>query len=813
VADSASEGGVDERLAALEAENRRLAAELESLRDSQALLSAFMDNSPDALFVKDSGGRFIAANEGFLRSTGRPAEEVIGSSDGDIFLPAVAEHFAEEDRIVRDSGAPRQFEESFEYGGRHFTFLTRKFPLPGGRVGGIGTNISDRKQTEEALRESEARFRAMADSAPAPVWVTNEEGVEFANRAYLEFAGLPIEELVGPGWMRMLHPDDVAGLVARRAAAWETKGPYWFEARFRRADGEWRLLHASCNPREAGPAGFLGYVGLATDITDQRAAEEKLRDSETRYRVALSAGSLGAWSWDAASDVITLSEEAAALFGVPPGPLARWADLAKLIVKEDSARTEETIAHALETGSDYSVEYRVNRPQGGVIWLNTVARPIYEDGRLVGAIGAVGDVTARREAEAKLRELNETLEQRVAKEIERRAEAEAALRQAQKMETLGQLTGGVAHDFNNLLQIVGGNLEIIARNLPEEAERLRRATETALRGTERASILTQRLLAFSRRQPLAAKAVDLNLLVSHMSDLLHRTLGETVAVETRLAAGLWRIEADPNQLENSVLNLAVNARDAMPGGGRLLIETANVEADDSDASQAGAAPGEHVLLSISDTGGGMDAATIGRAFEPFFTTKDVGKGTGLGLSMVYGFVRQSGGQVAIDSDPGRGTRVRMYFPRLAGDADEADPGEAAAAAPAGAGDETILVCEDDEDVRAYSVEMLRELGYCVLEAADGAAALRLLAEQGDAVDLLFTDIVLPGGMSGAVVADKAREMLPGLPVLFTTGYARDAIAHHGRLEAGMDLITKPFTQAHLTARLRTLLDADPRKEG
>jgi PAS domain S-box-containing protein len=673
---------------------------------------------------------------------------------------------------------------------------------------GTCTDIHDLKLAQEALGESEARFRAMADSAPAPVWVTNAEGIEFANQAYLELTGLPMEAVLGAGWMDIVHPDDVAAVLARRAQAWEEKGPYTFEARFRRHDGSWRLLHASCKPRPAGPGGFVGYVGLATDITEQRAAEARLRESETRYRVALSAGSLGAWSWDAATDLVTLSEEAAALFGVPPGPLAKWSDLATLIVREDAARTAEAIGRSLETRSDYSVEYRVTRPEGGQIWLNTVARPICDsEGRVTGMIGAVGDVTARREAEAKLRELNETLEQRVAEEIGRRAEAEEALRQAQKMETLGQLTGGVAHDFNNLLQIVRGNLEIVARNLPEEAERLRRATDNALRGTERAAILTQRLLAFSRRQPLAPRPVDLNKLVASMSDLLHRTLGETIVIETRLADGLWRIEADPNQLENSILNLAVNARDAMGDGGRLTVETANVRLAAGEARlQAEMAPGQYVVVRVADTGAGMDAETAGRAFEPFFTTKDVGKGTGLGLSMVYGFARQSGGQVEIASEPGRGTCVALYFPRLAASAAQAEAEADAPTVPAARPGETILVCEDDDDVRAYSLEVLRELGYAVLEAADGAAAVAVLEGLETRIDLLFTDVVLPGGMTGEAVAARARALRPDLPILFTTGYARQAIARQGRLDPDVQLIAKPFTYADLAGRIRELLD-------
>jgi CheY-like chemotaxis protein len=375
------------------------------------------------------------------------------------------------------------------------------------------------------------------------------------------------------------------------------------------------------------------------------------------------------------------------------------------------------------------------------------------------------------------------------------------------METLGQLTGGVAHDFNNLLQIVTGNLELLQRSLPEGETRLRRAAENAAKGAERAAVLTQRLLAFSRRQPLAPKAVDPNKLIAGMSELLHRTLGETIEVETVRASGLWKVEADPHQLENAILNLAVNARDAMPGGGKLTIETANTHLDRAYVSQnAEVTPGQYVVMCVSDTGSGMDEETVTRAFEPFFTTKEVGKGTGLGLSMVYGFVKQSGGHLKIYSEPGEGTTVKIYLPRLiAADAVEEED-QVEAIVPEGAREEIVLVCEDDEDVRAYSVEVLRELGYGVLEAADGRSALSLLERPGLRVDLLFTDVVLPGGMTGAVLAEQARALRPGLKVLFTTGYARNAIVHHGRLDPGVELITKPFSYSDLATRVRDLLD-------
>ncbi|HEX2727639.1 MAG TPA: ATP-binding protein, partial [Beijerinckiaceae bacterium] len=302
------------------------------------------------------------------------------------------------------------------------------------------------------------------------------------------------------------------------------------------------------------------------------------------------------------------------------------------------------------------------------------------------------------------------------------------------------------------------------------------------------------------------RPLDPNKLIADMADLFHRTLGEAVSVETVFAAGLWRVEADANQLENAILNLAVNARDAMPGGGKLTIETANTRIDEGyAATHVEVAPGQYVVICVSDTGVGMDKPTLSHVFEPFFTTKEPGKGTGLGLSMVYGFVKQSGGHVKIYSEPGAGTTVKIYLPRLVGDAEDAEP-HAASIIPEGSGEETILVVEDDDDVRTYSVEILRELGYRVVEAHDGPSALRLLERQSR-VDLLFSDVILPGGMDGADLARHAVAEQPGLKVLFTTGYARDAIVHHGRLDRGVQLITKPFTYADLAQKVRDVLDA------
>jgi len=406
--------------------------------------------------------------------------------------------------------------------------------------------------------------------------------------------------------------------------------------------------------------------------------------------------------------------------------------------------------------------------------------------------------------EEELRRLNATLEEQVAERTRELHAKDAALRQAQKMEAVGQLTGGIAHDFNNLLQIILGNLDTMQRTLPPEAERLHRAAASAMTGARRAASLTQRLLAFSRRQPLAPKALAASGLVNGLAELLQRTLDEMITIETVHGPGLWMVEVDPNELEAAIVNLAVNARDAMPDGGRLTIETANAHIDEAyAASHVEVSSGQYVAISVTDTGIGMNGGTLDQAFEQFFTTKPVGKGTGLGLSQVYGFVKQSGGHVKIYSEVGQGTTVKLYLPRYIGESAEA-PVEIERLAPEGAA-EIVLVVEDDDDVRSYSVESLQELGYRVLEASDGPSAIRHLEEE-PRVALLFTDVVLPGGMTGAQVATQARQTAPDLKVLFTAGYARNAIVHQGRLDKGVALITKPFSFADLAAKVRDVLD-------
>jgi PAS domain S-box-containing protein len=431
--------------------------------------------------------------------------------------------------------------------------------------------------------------------------------------------------------------------------------------------------------------------------------------------------------------------------------------------------------------------------------------PWRDRGRVAGVIAVSHDVTERKAEEDRQRQLGEKLERDVQEKVREIEAANAQLRQLQKMEAIGQLTGGIAHDFNNMLAVVIGSLDIAIRKLEKEPDKARASIDNAQEGARRAATLTARLLAFSRQQPLAPEPIDPNKLVAGMSELLRRTIGESVHVETVLAGGIWRAYADAGQLENALLNLCVNSRDAMPEGGRLTIETANTHLDDSYAlAHAEVQAGQYLMLAVTDTGSGMTPEVIERAFDPFYTTKGPARGTGLGLSQVYGFVKQSGGHIKIYSERGQGTTVKIYLPRYLGRDVALAVQDIGVERPMGGAHEVVLVVEDELAVRVMSVDALRELGYTVIHAGSGADALQKL-ETHPSVDLLFTDIVMPE-MNGRRLADIVLEQRPTIKVLYTTGYTQNAVIHNGTLDAGVAFLPKPFSLDALARKVRQVLD-------
>jgi PAS domain S-box-containing protein len=538
------------------------------------------------------------------------------------------------------------------------------------------------------------------------------------------------------------------------------------------------------------------------DAARRATAEQNLRDSEENFR--LLAEALPNQVWVSAPDhrILWVNEQAYAYMGVAPGELQRQ-DWTRVVHPDDQAASMDAWTHALATGTVYETEYRLLRHDGTYRWHIARALPSRgPDGAVVRWIGANTDIEVQRRALADLARLNATLEDRVEARTRELRQTEEALRQAQKMEAIGQLTGGIAHDFNNLLTGIIGALDLVRRRIATgNTGDIDRFMDAASSSALSAAALTHRLLAFARRQSLDTKPVDVAALIHGMEDLLRRTLGERVCLRIEADPGCWHAMTDPNQLESAILNLAINARDAMPDGGSLRIGTEHLAIGQPDASSRDPLePGDYVSVTVSDTGIGMPREVIEKAFDPFFTTKPAGQGTGLGLSMVYGFVRQSGGKVGIASVPGQGTDITITLPRAT--PRPADPAPASTDLPLGAG-ETVMVVEDVAAVRMLIIDVLHELGYRTIEAANAAEALPLI-ESSRAIDLLVSDVGLPG-IGGRQLADYARKRRPGIKVLFVTGYAEHATTRSGFLDEGMALITKPFAVETLAAKVSEMM--------
>jgi PAS domain S-box-containing protein len=681
--------------------------------DTQEIL----DLLPDLVLMVDADGTITGVNAAFRRALQRNGDSLIGHSLYDLIdtpaepamkylrrcstarqpLPStLAFRLLDGGRLeCRCDGSRTMFS-----GGAPGPIFIRcspkdeaisSFRLLHEEVAALTREIAARHADEQALRQTEEQFRTLADSIPQLAWTANPNGRAFwFNRRWFEYTGMTLADMEGRRWRSLHEPETLRRALERWRVSIVTGEPFEMIFPLKGADGVFRPFLTRIVPVRDQEGRIARWFGTATDITDQRATEERLRQ---------------------------LSE------------------------------------------------------------------------------------TLERRVEERTRQLTETNERLIAESSERR-KLEQALYQAQKMEAVGQLTGGVAHDFNNLLTVVLGALERLELELG--GGRLGRLVQSAKRAASRGATLTAQLLAFSRKQLLMPQRTNLNELIGGMSELLRGTLGSKIQVREALAAGAWPVFCDPNQLQSVLLNLALNARDAMSDGGVLTVETVNVEIGADTAARQGeaVAPGDYVLLAVTDTGTGIPPEVIDRIFEPFFSTKEVGKGSGLGLSQVYGFVAQSGGHVRVDSKPGVGTTVELYLPRSPDHESDSVVASAKTVGP-GLSGQTVLVLEDDPDVRDFVVEILQGLGYHVLEAADGRAALRLLREERGSVDLLFTDVVMPGA-NGFEIAKEALSLRPKLKVLFTSGYTGNALPQDRPLQAR--IIQKPYRPIDLAREVQQILE-------
>jgi PAS domain S-box-containing protein len=570
------------------------------------------------------------------------------------------------------------------------------------------------------------------------------------------------------------------------------------------------LYYSPVADDDGRPAGVMSMVVETTErvISERRRqlAEDAYRADNERVRLALNAGALlGSFVWDIKTNVLSGDERFARTFSYPPGH--DLSNLSQEIAKgrthpDDRSWVQERVTLSVETGEPYNVEYRIQRPDGSYFWvLASGCCEFDEQGEAFRFPGVLIDIHERKIAEESLLKFTRNLEQRVADEVEARLAAEEQLRQSQKLEAIGGLTGGVAHDFNNLLQVIAGNLHLLARHEPGNTN-VQRRVAASIAAVERGAKLSSQLLAFARRQPLSPAVFTLRQIFDGLAELLLRALGETLQVHMTAPEDSWNVFVDRNQLENAILNLAINARDALQGEGRIDICAENIVLDREFCAGKGIAAGDYVRVSVADTGVGMPPQVLAQAFEPFFTTKADGQGTGLGLSMVFGFVKQSGGHIEIASGVGQGTRVQLYFPRTL----RAPPSETLSPdVPQRGGHERILVVEDNEAVRGSVVELLREEGYQILTATNGDVAMQMLLE-GLAVDLIFTDVVMPGLIKSSDLAAWAKVQEPPVAVLFTSGHTRDIISRNHQLSPDTHLLSKPYNPEALRQMVRTVLN-------
>jgi len=755
------------------------------------LTQAILDGIQDGVTVTDQNGRFTMRNPAAERIAGILAQHASAAewsralrvylADGVTLVPEdqlpVLRALRGEtvdglDLFVKHPQAPE---------GKWISVTARPFSGEEGRLAGaicIYRDATESKHSERALRASESRYHVLFEENLAGILCTNFAGdVLECNEAFARMLGYSSSAEAGSLKSPQFYyrPSDRDEMLARLR---EHKALTQQEICFRRKDGSPVWILANMNLVESTDlAGAPTIVGTTVDISERKQSKEALRESQQRFAAFMRHLPGVAFMKNRQGQYVFYNEAAQGLFHLDPDDFLGKTD-DEVWPKEYASRFVE---HDLEVTLSKKLAQNVEpipHKHGVHHWL-IYRFPILDENDEVQFIGGVGiDITERRQLEDQLR-------------------------QSQKMEAVGRLAGGVAHDFNNLLTVISGYGHMILRDLPGE-DPLHGCVEEVLKAASRATSLTNQLLAFSRRQVIQPKVLDLNALVANMDRMLRRVIGEHIELETVLSPGLGSVRADAGQLEQVIINLAVNARDAMPEGGKLSIRTGNVEVARSSRLHADVRPGSYVRLTVADTGKGMDAEIMVHLFEPFYTSKETGKGTGLGLSTVYGIVKQSGGEVVVESKPGRGATFTIYLPRITEPALTAPLPEVETAVRSGT--ETILLVEDELGVRQLVCEMLQRLGYQILQASGGAEALRLFEQHQGSIDLLITDVIMPQ-MSGRELAQRLKVLQPTLKVLYISGYTDDMLAHHGVLESNVFLLQKPFAPDELAKKLREVLDA------
>jgi PAS domain S-box-containing protein len=744
-------------------------------------LAETLENIGDAFFIIDRDWRYTYLNSTAEELMRHSRHELIGRQITDAFPELEGSDTEIEYARAFDSGETVRFEHYYAPFDR--TFRISAHPTQDGLAVYFSDITAEKRQTEQ-LRLLEAAVQQISDIVIVTDAEPDESGnttITFVNNAFERITGFSRKEAIGQTLRFLQGPKTQRSELDRIRHAIESRSPVRSELIYYTKSGQEYWLELDIVPLANEAGDVTHFVSVQREVTDRRRAEDTLRVSEARFRLIADSTRNAVWDWNIAERQFWWSDGLLQQFGHHPDPGAEMPTIWRANIHPDDEMHVDDMFDKLILGEIGALheQYRFRRADGTWAQVEDHAYPIHDsEGRIVRVIGSMEDISDR-------------------------LKMEDSLRQSQKLEAVGQLTGGVAHDFNNLLTIIMGNTELLQDSL-EEDNPLRRFADVIAVAADRAAELIDRLLAFSRKQMLRPQVTDVNSLITDFDGILRRTLGEDIDIEIDLTNDVWPTEIDLAQAETAILNLAINARDAMKGGGSLTIETANVVLDgDYVANEPNLDAGQYIVIAVSDTGHGIPKDHITQVFQPFFTTKAVGQGTGLGLSMVHGFIKQTGGHIRIYSEVNEGTTVKLYFPRYVGDREQHSA--TSQNSPLQHGRETILVIEDDLLICQQLMAQLTGLGYRVVTASAGPPALDILRDRSD-IDLLLTDVILPGGMNGRQIANAALAIHSDLKVLFMSGYTENAIVHHGRLDSDVNFLGKPFRRFELAAKVREVLD-------